>query len=201
MDRTWTRTLGRLVVDGARAVAAGALRSGSRPAARRTAGPAPRSGPSAAPRPATGEQDGGDQDGPVGSYPGDFTGVATVEYAPRADGRADPGEVVWGWVPYEEDHARGKDRPALVVGRDGRWMLALMLTSRDHDADRQHEGRGDDWMDVGSGAWDSRGRPSEVRLDRVLRLDPDDIRREGARLDRGVFDRVAAALRQRHGWG
>lgn len=100
-------------------------------------------------------------------------------------------------MPYEEDHARGKDRPALVVGHDGRWVLALMLTSRDHDADPQQRG---DWMDVGSGGWDSRGRPSEVRLDRVLRLDPDGIRREGARLDRAVFDQVAGGLRQRYGW-
>jgi len=55
-------------------------------------------------------------------------------------------------------------------------------------------------MDVGSGAWDARGRPSEVRLDRVLRLDPDRIRREGAVLDRHRFDEVAAALRFLHGW-
>ena len=53
---------------------------------------------------------------------------------------------------------------------------------------------------MGTGAWDSRGRPSEVRLDRVLRLDPEGIRREGARLERAVFDEVAAALRGRYGW-
>ena len=75
------------------------------------------------------------------SYPGDFTGTARVEYAPHGDDRADPGEVVWGWVAFEEDHSRGKDRPALVVGRDGSWVLALMLTSRDHDADPRPAGR------------------------------------------------------------
>ena len=28
---------------------------------------------------------------------------------------ADPGEVVWGWVPYEDDPAQGKDRPVLLL--------------------------------------------------------------------------------------
>ncbi|MGL5857645.1 MAG: hypothetical protein ACRC35_04430 [Angustibacter sp.] len=37
-------------------------------------------------------------------YPGDFTGRSTVRYRPIADGLPDPGEVVWAWVPYEEDH-------------------------------------------------------------------------------------------------
>ena len=187
MDRTWTR-LGRLLVDGARAVAAGARSVERRPSAPH--GPAR--------RPPEGSRSPGGRAG----YPGDFTGTGRVEYAPHGDDRADPGEVVWGWVPYEEDHSQGKDRPALVVGRDGRWVLALMLTSRDHDADPRPgggSGRGD-WLDVGTGAWDSRGRPSEVRLDRVLRLDPDGIRREGARLERAVFDQVAAGLRGRYGW-
>ena len=53
-------------------------------------------------------------------------------------------------------------------------------------------------MDIGTGAWDPRGRPSEVRLDRILRLDPDAVRREGAVLERGLFEQVAKALG--HGW-
>src|SRR6188474_2899857 len=57
------------------------------------------------------------------SYPGDFTGKVKAEYAPRADGKPDPGEIVWTWVPYEEDHTRGKDRPVLIVGRDDIWLL------------------------------------------------------------------------------
>src|ERR1700682_1667148 len=36
-------------------------------------------------------------------------------YSPDLDGRADPGEVVWTWVTYEEDPTRGTDRPVLVV--------------------------------------------------------------------------------------
>ena len=29
-----------------------------------------------------------------------------VAYNPRTDGKPDPGEVVWAWVPYEEDALR-----------------------------------------------------------------------------------------------
>ena len=115
-------------------------------------------------------------------------------YAPRADGRPDPGEVVWAWVPYEEDPTRGKDRPVLVIGQEGDELLALGLTSKDHDRDTAQESRdGREWMDIGTGAWDSRRRPSEVRLNRLLRLDPDGVRREGAALPQDVFDAVVRA--------
>ncbi len=125
----------------------------------------------------------------------------TFEYRPHADGDADPGEVVWGWVPYEEDHSRGKDRPVLVVGRDGGWLLGLMLTSKDHDRDAAQEARdGRHWMDVGAGPWDREGRPSEVRLDRVLRLDPRAVRREGGALPRATFEAVADQSRAVNGW-
>ena len=73
------------------------------------------------------------------TYPGDFTGTPDLAYAPKPDGQPDPGEIVWTWVPYEEDHRQGKDRPVLLVGRDDRWLLALMLTSKDHDRDRFEE--------------------------------------------------------------
>ncbi|MCC2318237.1 type II toxin-antitoxin system PemK/MazF family toxin [Cellulomonas chengniuliangii] len=127
--------------------------------------------------------------------PGDHTGPVRAEYTPRLDGDADPGEVVWTWVAYEDDPSRGKDRPVLVIARDGRWLLGLMLTSKDHDLDAADEARhGRRWVDIGAGAWDARGRPSEVRLDRVLRIDPAAVRREGAVLDRAVFDRVVRAL-------
>jgi hypothetical protein len=124
-----------------------------------------------------------------------------VEYRPRADGRPDPGEVVWAWVPYDEGDGRGKDRPVLVVGRRGGDLVGLMLTSKDHDRDAADEARhGRSWMDVGTGGWDSRGRPSEVRLDRLLTLDPARVRREGAALDRALFERVVEAARRTQGW-
>ena len=50
-------------------------------------------------------------------------------------------------------------------------------------------------MDIGTGAWDAQRRPSEVRLNRLLRLDPADVRREGAALDRETFDAVVEAAR------
>ncbi len=115
-------------------------------------------------------------------------------YAPQPDGRADPGEVVWTWVPYEEDASRGKDRPVLVVGRDGSRLLGLMLSS---NADRDGQ-RG--WLALGAGTWDAEQRPSWIRLDRVLDVEEDGIRREGAVLTRDRFDRVAAALRAEQGW-
>ncbi|WP_209372420.1 type II toxin-antitoxin system PemK/MazF family toxin [Brevibacterium renqingii] len=129
-----------------------------------------------------------------GTYPGDYEGTVTASYCPNRDGDADPGEVVWGWIPFEEDHTQGKDRPSLVVGRDGDWVLVLMLTSQDHipgDVGEVREDRYARWMNVGSGDWDSRGRPSEIRLDRVIRLDPHSIRREGAVMPREVFEHVA----------
>jgi hypothetical protein len=69
---------------------------------------------------------------------------------------------------FEEDYQRGKDRPVLVIGRDEPWLLALMLTSKDHDRDAAVEARpGRVWPDVGTGSWDSRRRPSEIRIDLV----------------------------------
>jgi hypothetical protein len=117
-----------------------------------------------------------------------------LEYAPNLDGDADPGEIVWTWVAYEDDPSRGKDRPVLVVGRNGRTLLGLMLSSNG-----ERDGRRD-WLALGPGDWDRDRRPSWIRLDRVLEVDEDGIRREGAVLDRARFDRVAAALRADHGW-
>ncbi|WP_098959093.1 type II toxin-antitoxin system PemK/MazF family toxin [Pseudonocardia sp. N23] len=117
-----------------------------------------------------------------------------VAYAPDLDGAADPGEIVWAWVPFEEDASQGKDRPLLVVGKGGGDLLGLMLSS-------QHKRDGDpDWAGIGTGAWDREGRESFVRLDRVLEIGEHDIRREGAILDRDRFDRVADVLRSRYGW-
>lgn len=128
-------------------------------------------------------------------YPGDFTGTVRPEYSASLDGKADPGEIVWTWVPFEDDPKQGKDRPVLIVGRDGRWLLSLMLTSKDHDRDAADEARwGHKWLDIGSGPWDRQGRRSEVRLDRVIRVHPDDVRREGAIMARPLFNEVTRSL-------
>ncbi len=121
-------------------------------------------------------------------------GGRNLEYSPNLDGDADPGEIVWTWVAYEDDPARGKDRPVLVVGRSGRTVLGLMLSSQsERDGQR-------DWLPLGPGDWDREARPSWIRLDRVIEVDVDGIRREGAVLDRARFDRVAATLRREYGW-
>lgn len=118
-----------------------------------------------------------------------------IAYDPHPDGQPDPGEVVWTWVPYEDDPAQGKDRPVLLIAREGSTLVALVMTSKDHDRDQQQENRdGRFWFDLGSGPWDPAGRPSEVRLNRFLVVDPAEVRREGAVLDRPRFDAVVAAL-------
>ena len=119
-----------------------------------------------------------------------------IAYDPHPDGRPDPGEVVWTWVPYEDDPTQGKDRPVLLIARDGDLLVALAMTSKDHDRDHEQERRaGRFWLDLGTGPWDPAGRPSEVRLNRFLVVDPADVRREGAVLDEQRFDVVAAAVR------
>jgi hypothetical protein len=115
-------------------------------------------------------------------------------YAPDLDGRADPGEIVWTWVVYEDDPTRGKDRPVLVVGRDRRTLLGLMLSSQEHHRNDP------DWVGIGSGSWDYEGRASWVRLDRVLDVPEEGIRREGAIVERDVFEVVAARLRAEYSW-
>ena len=117
-----------------------------------------------------------------------------VVYAPDLDGRADPGEVVWTWVVYEDDPTRGKDRPVLVVGREHRTLLGLMLSSQTHHDEDPC------WVGVGTGSWDYEGRPSWVRLDRVLDVPEEGIRREGAIMDRTAFEVIATRLRTEYRW-
>lgn len=111
-----------------------------------------------------------------------------VEYAPVMDGDPDPGEVVWAWVPYEEDPTQGKDRPIVVIGRRGDALVGIPLTSKRHDEEAQ--------VDVGTGGWDSQRRTSYARIWRLLEVDPGGMRREGAVLERDRFDRVIAAVGQ-----
>src|SRR5690606_31836910 len=66
-------------------------------------------------------------------------GTVRIAYAPEPDGAPDPGEIVWTWVPYEENDGRGKDRPVLVVGRlDTERVIAFALTSKPHNAERDY---------------------------------------------------------------
>jgi hypothetical protein len=138
--------------------------------------------------------------------PGRTGGSSTVEvdppapdalrigYAPSFDGDPDAGEIVWTWVPYAENDGRGKDRPVLVVAREsGDRVYAVRLTSKPQDGDR-------DFLAIGSGPWDSRGRPSWVDVDQLYSVHVDGMRREASALDLDRFVRVADALHRRYGW-
>ncbi|MCR2811859.1 type II toxin-antitoxin system PemK/MazF family toxin [Microbacterium sp. zg.Y1090] len=142
----------------------------------------------------------------VGSSPGQAGATATLEvtppragalriaYAPETDDEPDAGEVVWTWVPYAERDGRGKDRPVLVIARESAdRVYAVKLTSRPRDADR-------DYIPIGAGEWDSKGRPSWADVDQIYSVHAAGMRREGAAVDRGAFDRVAAELGRRYGW-
>lgn len=175
---SWKQIIGNALRRAAEDAVRTTLHSATRRAPRSTRRPAPRSHP---------------------DYPGDFVGRPQLSYAPREDGQPDPGEVVWTWVPYEEDHSRGKDRPVLLVGSDGPWLLGLQMTSQDHDRDAAQEAsEGRYWMDIGTGGWDHRGRASEVRLNRLIRIDPDGVRRTAARLDERRFAEVARGIAQHY---
>lgn len=113
------------------------------------------------------------------------------EYSPCVDGDPDPGEVVWTWVPFEEDPSQGKDRPVMIFGRRGSMLVGVALTSKRHDDEPQ--------VEVGSGAWDRSGRSSYAKLERILDVDPAQVRREGAVLAKHRYDAVVDALKQLHG--
>ncbi|MGW6737058.1 type II toxin-antitoxin system PemK/MazF family toxin [Streptomyces sp. NPDC055013] len=129
-------------------------------------------------------------------------GKVRTEYSPAHDGDPDPGEIVWTWVPFEENDGRGKDRPVLVVAREaGGTFLAVQLSSKRHDAGWAKGGRGDrEWVAIGSGPWDRAGRDSWVDVDRILRLHEQGMRREACALDRGRFNLVRHRLHERYGW-
>lgn len=121
-------------------------------------------------------------------------GALTISYAPQKDGSADAGEVVWTWVPYQENDGRGKDRPVLVIGRQSaERVYVVKLTSKAHDGQR-------DFLPIGAGAWDSQGRESWVDVDQVYSVHVNGLRREAAVLDKKRFQAVAAVLTKRYGW-
>ncbi len=113
-----------------------------------------------------------------------------VEYTPDMDGEADPGEVVWAWVPYEDDPHRGKDRPVVIIGRTGDGFVGVALTSK-------NTGRSEH-VPVGTGGWDPRGRDSWAKVDRLLTIDAGAVRREGSTLPQNRFDEVVGNVAKYH---
>lgn len=117
-----------------------------------------------------------------------------IGYSPSRDGDPDAGEVIWTWVPFEENDGRGKDRPVLVIGRqsaDRVW--AVRMTSKAQEGSR-------DYLPIGAGAWDSQGRPSWVDIEQLYSVHTTGMRREAATLDKERYILVARALVQRYGW-
>ena len=112
-----------------------------------------------------------------------------VEYSPDIDGDADPGEVVWTWVPYEDDPSKGKDRPVVIIGRSGNDLAGVPLTSKN---------RGQGAVAVGTGGWDRSGRPSYAKVDQLIVVRERDVRREGSVLDRHRFDAVVDGVGRHH---
>ncbi|MEV2252784.1 type II toxin-antitoxin system PemK/MazF family toxin [Streptomyces sp. NPDC050147] len=134
-------------------------------------------------------------------------GRVQTTYAPAHDGDPDPGEIVWTWVPYEENDGRGKDRPVLVVAREARGtLLAVQLSSKQHANDKigvspgRAKPRAWGRVPIGSGPWDREGRESWVAIDRVLRVHDAGMRREACALDRMRFNLVVRRLQERYGW-
>ena len=145
-----------------------------RPTATKAAAPAPAPGPTAA-----------------GGYPGDYEGMPTVTYDPHPGTLPDPGEIVWVWVPYEDDPSQGKDRPALVIGEAGNELVLIALTTK-------HHGKPSELIAIGAGSWDPARRPSYAKIEHLLRAHPSAIRREGATIDRQRFQQVVDGASRLH---
>jgi hypothetical protein len=111
-----------------------------------------------------------------------------IQYTPSLDGDPDPGEVVWTWVPFEEDSTLGKDRPVVIIGRRGDVLSGVALTTKRHDGN----------VEIGTGPWDSRNRPSFAKVSRLLDINADAVRREGGVLTRRRFDAVVEAVDRLH---
>ncbi|WP_460795521.1 type II toxin-antitoxin system PemK/MazF family toxin [Microbacterium sp. GXF0217] len=118
----------------------------------------------------------------------------TLAYSPALDGAPDAGEIIWTWVPYDENDGRGKDRPVLVLGPQSTdRVYAVRMTSKPHDGRR-------DYLSIGSGSWDREGRESWVDIEELYSVHHQGMRREAAILDRERYRRVTSALAHRYGW-
>ncbi len=120
----------------------------------------------------------------------DLPSEATVqiEYSPKIDGDPDPGDVVWVWVPFEEDPTQGKDRPLVVIGRRGSKLVGVPLTTKQNTDEAQ--------VEVGTGDWDPKHRVSFARIWRMMDIDESAMRREGAILDTKRFELIVRAVDQ-----
>jgi len=112
--------------------------------------------------------------------------AVNIEYTPAMDGDPDPGDVVWTWVPFEEDPTQGKDRPVVIIGRRRGNLVGIPLTTKADDREVQ--------VKVGKGAWDPERRVSYARIWRLLEVDEQRMRREGCILEKARFDAIIDAV-------
>jgi predicted ABC-type ATPase len=115
-----------------------------------------------------------------------------VAYRPKhPDGHPDPGEVVWAKVPFEDDPSQSKDRPVIVIGRAANGnLVGLQLTSKGHHRASRS---------VGKGSWDSSGRESFVKFDRIVQIDGRNYRKEGAAMGQDQFAGIVYGLLKHNG--
>lgn len=119
----------------------------------------------------------------------------SIVYSPDLDGQAEPGEVVWFWVPTSSHDEKAFERPMLIIGRTLNHNLMGLLISSNAD----HAGT-KNWMSIGTGQWDTSGKPGWIRLDRTIVIPESAVRRRGAMFPQTRFDRIATALRTRYDW-
>ena len=179
-------SMGRIAIDVLGKVLRSALDNRSKPGARQRGGnssrPATKIGMPSFGAPVAGGRDARrGQERPAPPPPEMDTADARprIAYAPVRDDDADPGEIVWAWVPYEDDPSQGKDRPLLVIGHSVATPItlalqaaieddvaALALTSKDKDDRRHHH-------PLGTGPWDGGGRSPLTGARRSRRYGPD----------------------------
>lgn len=116
-----------------------------------------------------------------------------IIYAPDMDGQVDPGEVVWYRVVRAKD-AEPELRACLIVGRNAHTLLGMIISSNpEHRNDNN-------WIPVGTGLWDPRGNKCWVRVDKIVEIPEARIQRRGVSMPERRYDRIAAELRNLHGW-
>lgn len=119
----------------------------------------------------------------------------TIFFAPDMDGQADSGEVVWVWVPAAGAQQPPQERAILVIGRTRTTVLGLLISPNPDHADE------DKWLEIGRGEWDEQGRQCWIRLDRVLEISEEQVRRQGTLFPARRFERIANRLRSVYHWG
>ena len=118
----------------------------------------------------------------------------SIFFTPDMDGQADSGEVVWVWVPAEGKQAPPRERAILVVGRTRTTVMGLLISPNPKHA------LDDAWLEIGSGEWDESGCDCWVRLDRLLEVSEEQVRRQGTLFPQRRFERIANRLRARYHW-